>query len=45
MKFDTIESAVDEIRNGQCVVIVDDADRENEGDVVMASEVNYPRRC
>ena len=28
MKFDSIQSAVDEIRNGQCVVIVDDADRE-----------------
>ena len=42
MKFDTIESAVDEIRNGQCVVIVDDADRENEGDVVMASELITP---
>ena len=42
MKFDSIQSAVDEIRNGQCVVIVDDADRENEGDVVMASELITP---
>ena len=42
MRFDTIHSAVDEIRNGQCVIIVDDADRENEGDVVMASELITP---
>ena len=42
MKFDSIQSAVDEIRNGQCVVIVDDADRENEGDIVMASELITP---
>ena len=42
MKFDSIQSAIDEIRNGQCVIIVDDADRENEGDIVMASELITP---
>ena len=42
MKFDSIESAINEIRNGQSVIIVDDADRENEGDIVMASELITP---
>ena len=42
MKFDSVQSAIDEIRNGQCVIIVDDADRENEGDIVMASELITP---
>ena len=42
MKFDSIQSAIDEIRNGQSVIIVDDADRENEGDIVMASELITP---
>ena len=42
MKFDSIESAINEIRNGQSVIIIDDADRENEGDIVMASELITP---
>ena len=42
MKFDSVQSGIDEIRNGQCVIIVDDADRENEGDIVMASELITP---
>mgnify|MGYP001376827254 FL=1 len=42
MKFDSIESAINEIQNGQSVIIVDDADRENEGDIVMASELITP---
>jgi 3,4-dihydroxy 2-butanone 4-phosphate synthase/GTP cyclohydrolase II len=42
MKFDSIESAINEIQNGQPVIIVDDADRENEGDIVMASELITP---
>ena len=42
MKFDSIESAINEIRNGQPVIIIDDADRENEGDIVMASELITP---
>lgn len=37
--FDTIEEAIQEIKNGKMVVVVDDADRENEGDIVMAAEL------
>jgi 3,4-dihydroxy 2-butanone 4-phosphate synthase/GTP cyclohydrolase II len=37
-KFDTIEKAVRDIRAGKTVIVVDDEDRENEGDFVCAAE-------
>lgn len=40
--FATIEEAIDEIRRGRIVIVVDDADRENEGDFVMAGEKVTP---
>jgi 3,4-dihydroxy 2-butanone 4-phosphate synthase / GTP cyclohydrolase II len=40
--FATIEEAVEEIREGRIVIVVDDADRENEGDFVMAAEKVTP---
>src|SRR5688572_3616766 len=36
--FDTIEAVVDDLRAGKMVVVVDDADRENEGDLIMAAD-------
>ena len=36
--FDTIESVLAELRAGRMVIVVDDADRENEGDLIMAAE-------
>ena len=36
--FDSIESVVTDIRKGKIVIVVDDADRENEGDLVMAAQ-------
>jgi 3,4-dihydroxy 2-butanone 4-phosphate synthase/GTP cyclohydrolase II len=36
--FDTIEDAIDDIRRGRMVIVVDDEDRENEGDFIMAAE-------
>src|SRR5438132_9406820 len=36
--FATIEEAIDDIRAGRMVVVVDSPDRENEGDLVMAAE-------
>src|SRR5258706_14772480 len=38
----TVEDAVEEIRQGRMVVVVDDEDRENEGDVAMAAEKITP---
>ena len=37
-KFSTIEEAVEDIKNGRFVIVVDDEDRENEGDLIMAAE-------
>ena len=38
MKFNSIKEAVDDIRNGKVVIVVDDENRENEGDFVAAAE-------
>jgi 3,4-dihydroxy 2-butanone 4-phosphate synthase/GTP cyclohydrolase II len=40
--FASIEEAVEEIRAGRIVIVVDDADRENEGDFIMAAEKVTP---
>src|SRR5882762_10662434 len=37
-RFDSIESVVADLRKGKMVIVVDDADRENEGDLIMAAE-------
>ena len=36
-KLDSIESAIEDIRNGKVVIVVDDEDRENEGDFLTAA--------
>ena len=41
-KFDSIESVISDIRKGKMVIVVDDADRENEGDLVMAGQFVTP---
>ncbi len=38
-KLDSIESAIEDIRKGKVVIVVDDEDRENEGDFVAAAEM------
>src|SRR5437762_4525433 len=38
----TIEDAVGEIRRGRMVIVLDDEERENEGDLVMAAELCRP---
>lgn len=42
MKFNSIEEAVEDIRQGKMVVVIDDEDRENEGDLLMAAEKVTP---
>ena len=42
MPLATIEDAVEEIRNGRMIIIVDDEDRENEGDLVCSAELVTP---
>ncbi len=41
-KLNTIEEAIEDIREGKIIIVVDDADRENEGDMVMAAEKVTP---
>ncbi|MFZ2051744.1 MAG: bifunctional 3,4-dihydroxy-2-butanone-4-phosphate synthase/GTP cyclohydrolase II [Solirubrobacteraceae bacterium] len=40
--FSTVEEAIEEIRQGKMVVVCDDEDRENEGDLVMAAQFVTP---
>lgn len=42
IKIDSIEEALEDIRNGKVIVVVDDEDRENEGDFVCAAECVTP---
>lgn len=42
MNFSGIEEVIEDIRLGKMIVIVDDADRENEGDLLMAAEKATP---
>jgi 3,4-dihydroxy 2-butanone 4-phosphate synthase/GTP cyclohydrolase II len=42
VKFATIEDALEDIASGKMVVVVDDEDRENEGDLVMAAQFVTP---
>ena len=42
MPFNTIEEAIEEIRRGKMIIVVDDEDRENEGDLLMAAEKATP---
>ena len=37
-KFNTIEETIEDLRNGKMIIVVDDPDRENEGDLICAAE-------
>ena len=42
-KLNTIDEAIEQFRKGEFVIVVDDEDRENEGDFIIAAEC-LPRR-
>lgn len=42
IKLDTIEEAIEDFRNGKFVIVVDDENRENEGDLIIAAEKITP---
>ena len=42
LKFHTIEEAIKDIKEGKMVIVIDDPDRENEGDLLMAAEKVTP---
>ena len=41
-KFNTVEEAIAAIKAGKMVLVTDDEDRENEGDLIMAAELCTP---
>lgn len=43
-KLSTIEEAVEDIRNGKMIIVIDEADRENEGDIIAAAELITPEQ-
>ena len=44
MKFSTIEEAINDFRQGKMVIVVDDEDRENEGDFITPAELITPEK-
>ena len=44
IKLDSIEEAIEDFRQGKFVVVVDDEDRENEGDLIVAAEKITPEQ-
>ena len=42
MKFDSIDDAITDIKAGKVVIVIDDENRENEGDFVAAAEMVTP---
>jgi len=42
MKFSTIPEAIEDIKQGKMIIVIDDEDRENEGDLIMAAEKVTP---
>lgn len=43
IKLNTIEEAIEDIKNGKVIIVVDDEDRENEGDFICAAETVTPQ--
>ncbi len=44
IKLDSIEEAIEDFRQGKMVIVVDDEDRENEGDIIVAAEKITPEQ-
>ena len=44
IKLDSIEDAIADIRDGKMIIVVDDEDRENEGDIIVAAEKITPEQ-
>ena len=42
IKLDSIEDAIEDIKNGKVIIVVDDENRENEGDFIAAAEMVTP---
>src|SRR4051812_39026245 len=42
IRLDSVERAITDIKSGKAVVVIDDEDRENEGDLIFAAELATP---
>ena len=45
MQLASIEQGLQDLKVGKFLIVVDDEDRENEGDLVMPAEFRHPRGC
>jgi 3,4-dihydroxy-2-butanone 4-phosphate synthase len=43
IKLDSIEEAIEAIRQGKVIIVVDDEDRENEGDFICGQKLSHPK--
>ena len=41
-KFDNIEEAIEDFKNGKMLIVADDEDRENEGDLICSAQMTTP---
>ena len=41
-KLNSIEEAIEDVKNGKVIIVVDDENRENEGDFICAAEIASP---
>ena len=44
IRLDRIEDAIEDFKKGELVIVVDDEDRENEGDLIIAAELITPEK-
>jgi len=44
IKLNTIEEAIEDFKEGKFIIVVDDEDRENEGDLIIAAEKVTPEK-
>ena len=45
LKINTVEEAISDFKEGKFVIVVDDEDRENEGDLIIAAEKITAETC
>lgn len=44
-EFNTVDEALNDIKNGKIIMVIDDPDRENEGDFICAGRICHYRKC
>lgn len=44
-QFSTVEEALEDLKNGKIILVADDEDRENEGDMIWCGRICDDRKC